>query len=67
MYFCEHWLCFPYSKLKKVVYQALRESPDNVMWFCDCSCSAIPGVKKVMVHLGSSEDMYLSPEIKVDK
>ena len=65
--FCEHWLCFPCSKLKKVVYQALRESPDNVMWFCDYCCTAFPGVKKVMVQIGSLEDRYSSLEERVDK
>ena len=65
--FCEHWLCFPCSKLKKVVYQALRESPDNVMWFCQYCCTAFPGVKKVMVQIGSLEDRYTNLEQRVDK
>ena len=65
--FCEHWLCFPCSKLKKVVYQALRESPDNVMWFCEYCCTAFPGVKKVMVQIGSLEDRYSNLEERVDK
>ena len=37
------------------------------MWFCDCCCTAFPRVKKVMVHLGSLEDRYLSLEKRVDK
>ena len=65
--FCEHWLCYPCSKLKRVVYQALRESPDNVMWFCDYCCTAFPGVKKVMVQIGSLEDKYTNLEERVDK
>ena len=68
--FCEHWLCFPCSKLKKVVYQALRESPDNVMWFCQYCCTAFPGVKKAMVQIGSLdmlEDRYTNLEQRVDK
>ena len=65
--FCEHWLCYPCSKLKRVVYQALRESPDNVMWFCDYCCTAFPGVKKVMVQIGLLEDKYTNLEKRVDK
>ena len=65
--FCEHWLCYPCSKLKRVVYQALRESPDNVMWFCDYCCTAFPGVKKVMVQIGLLEDKYTYLEERVDK
>ena len=65
--FCEHWLCYPCSKLKRVVYQALRESPDNVMWFCDYCCTAFPGVKKVMIQIGSLEDKYTNLEDRVDK
>ena len=65
--FCEHWLCYPCSKLKRVVYQALRESPDNVIWFCDYCCTAFPGVKKVMIQTGSLDDKYTNLEERVDK
>ena len=55
---CEtSWLCFTCSKLKKLVYQALRESPNNVM-FCQYCCTAFPGVKKVMIQIGSLEARY---------
>ena len=37
------------------------------MWFCDYCCTAFPGVKKVMVQIGSLEDRYSSLEERVDK
>ena len=51
--FCEHWLCFLCSKLRRVVYQALRESQDII--FCDTVLRLLlyglePGVKKVMEY-----------------
>ena len=56
--FCEHWYCVKCSHLKKVVYQALKGSPDSLMLFCQSCLTAFPGVKKVMVQLGSLEDKY---------
>ena len=41
-----------------MVYQALKGSPDSLMWFCQSCLTAFPGVKKVMVQIGSLEDKY---------
>ena len=41
-----------------MVYQALKGSPDSLMWFCQSCLTAFTGVKKVMVQLGSLEDKY---------
>ena len=56
--FCEHWYCLKCSHLKKMIYQALKGSPDSLMWFCEHCLTAFPGVKKVMIQIGSLEDKY---------
>ena len=41
-----------------LLYQALKGSPDSLMWFCEHCLTAFPGVKKVMIQIGSLEDKY---------
>lgn len=64
--FCEHWFCLKCSKLKKMVYQALNESPDSLMWFCTNCLTSFPGVKKIMIRMGSLEDKYDKLESRVE-
>ena len=65
--FCEHWYCLSCSKLKKAVYQALKASPDNLMWFCSHCLTAFPGVKKMMLKMGSLEDRVDKLETRVEQ
>ena len=65
--FCEHWYCLTCSKLKKVVYQALKESPDSLMWFCISCITTFPGVKKMMVKVTSLEEKYDKLDERVTK
>ena len=59
--------CLTCSKLKRMVYQALKDSPDSLMWFCLSCLTAFPGVKKMMVRVTSLEDKYGKLEERVDK
>lgn len=65
--FCEHWFCLKCSKLKKIVYQALKDSPDSLMWFCTNCLTAFPGVKKFMIRMGTLEDKFDKLEERVGK
>ena len=65
--FCEHWYCLTCSKLKKVVYQALKESPDSLMWFCTSCLTSFPGVKKMMIKVTSLEEKYDQLDERVTK
>ena len=65
--FCEHWYCLTCSKLKKVVYQALKESPDSLMWFCVPCLTTFPGVKKMMIRVTSLEDKFDKLDERVTK
>ena len=65
--FCEHWYCLTCSKLKRMVYQASKDSTDSLMWFCLSCLTAFPGVKKMMVRVTSLEDKYGKLEERVDK
>ena len=40
------------------MYQALKESPDSLMWFCEPCLTSFPGVKKMMVKVTSLEEKY---------
>ena len=65
--FCEHWYCLTCSKLKRVVYQALKESPDSLMWFCIPCLTSFSGVKKMMVKVTSLEEKYDKLDERVSK
>lgn len=65
--FCEHWYCLTCSKLKRMVYQALKDSPDSLMWFCLSCLTAFPGVKKMMVRVTPLEDKCEKLEERVGK
>lgn len=64
--FCEHWFCLKCSKLKRMVYQALKDSPDSLMWFCSNCLTAFPGVKKFMIRMGTLEDKFDKLEQRVE-
>ena len=65
--FCEHWFCLTCSKLKKVVYQALKESPESLMWFCISCLTTFPGVKKMMIKVTNLEEKYDKLDERINK
>lgn len=65
--FCEHWFCLNCSKLKRMVYQALKDSPESLMWFCTHCLTAFPGVKKMLLKVSALEDKFEKLETRVDK
>ena len=56
--FCSVLFCLTCSKLKKVVYQALKESPESLMWFCISCLTTFPGVKQMMIKVTNLEEKY---------
>ena len=65
--FCEHWYCLTCSKLKKVVDQALKESPESLMWFCISCLTTFPSVKKMMIKGTNLEEKYDKLDERVNK
>lgn len=63
--FCDHWFCLNCSKLKKSVYQAIKSTRDNLMWFCEHCLTAFPGVKKMMMKVANLDDRVDKLETRV--